>query len=105
MKVLIALVLPILVTGWDTDGHWIIALIAGRFINTKTENFLRSFLDIRTDTISKGLAYHAIWADLMTQKKAYEWTKPLHFAYSDSKCSPFDLQQDCDDGVCIACEG
>ena len=96
----VALSIP-LINGWDTDGHWIVALIAGEYVRDRTARYLKDTIRLNGQDLPRSLAYHAIWADQQVYDPAYAWTKPLHFAFTDEKCSPFSLVRDCPNGKCI----
>jgi hypothetical protein len=91
----------IAVSGWDTDGHWVVALIAGEHVRDRTARYLTETMRLNGQDLPRSLAFHAIWADQQVYDPAYAWTKPLHFAYTDEQCSPFEMNRDCPQGKCI----
>jgi len=87
--------------GWDNQGHRIIALIAGNHINDKAKQFLRESITLNSKDIPRSIAYHSIWADMRQGDADYAWSVPMHVAYTDDTCSPFEEERDCPKGVCL----
>ena len=89
--------------GWDNQGHRIIGLIAGRYVKDRTATYLEKTLDefISVNAVPEGLAYVSIQADMKQNDTAYAWASPMHYAYTDEQCSPYNEKMDCPGGVCI----
>lgn len=100
---LVPVLLASLAKGYDTDGHSAAAIIAGYNIDQKTTvKFLEETIPLRGQDVPRSLAFHSLWADQMTYKADYAWSKNLHFAQtSDWTCNPFSSHNDCPDGRCI----
>ena len=88
-------------SGWDTNGHWVVSLLAGSLMTDRAERFIRASIPTKAQDIPRSMAYASIWADLPYQ--APEWSKDLHFAYSDqaSNCSPYKEARDSPNGRCL----
>jgi hypothetical protein len=87
--------------GWDNQGHRIIGLIAGNYIDDTTIKFLRESIELHSQDIPRSIAYHSIWADMRQGDPEYEWSVPMHIANTDKSCSFFDEDRDCPKGVCL----
>lgn len=87
--------------GWDTNGHWVVSLLAGSLLTDRAEKFIRANIATKAQDIPRSMAYASIWADL--PDPAFAWSKDLHFAYSDqaSNCSPYEEARDCPNGRCL----
>ena len=88
--------------GWDQQGHKIVARIAANLMQDETRNFLTDVAGLGPDVASK-LAFISIQpdTDIVLQDPRYKDSGNLHFAFTDSSCSRFDLSRDCPKGECI----
>jgi len=86
---------------WDNQGHRIIGLIAGNYVTETTEKFLRESIKTRAQDIPRSMAYASVWADMRQNDAEYEWSIPMHFAFTDAECSEFDEARDCPNGKCL----
>ena len=86
--------------GWDSDGHKIVAKLAGSLISKKAAKFVTHHVqgvDIgskRMKRIEHTLASIASWADAVSDE--IPWSKDLHFSHTPYRgCRPFDFDRDC----------
>ena len=89
------------VAAWDNQGHRIIALLGGYYVNDRTAKFLEKNLYGTQNSLPERLAYVSIQADMKQNDTSYAWASPMHYAYTDYKCSPYVEKRDCPNGVCI----
>ncbi len=90
------------VIAWDTNGHWIVSLIAGSMMSDRAEKFIKESIETKAQDIPRSLAFASIWADMiLSSDPSYEWSRNLHFAFSDPHCSGYKENRDCPDGRCI----
>jgi hypothetical protein len=125
LQALLTCSLPLLVAGWGTLGHEMVANIAWHRINDGTKAWIEDILGPQNNTEEAGspLAAVADWADRVRYFKP--WSGPLHYidvrddlydggchydsnnSSSSSSSSPsgacsFDYERDCPNDICVA---
>jgi hypothetical protein len=98
-------VLALSAHSWDTDGHKIVAKLAGELMSRKAARFLYSHLkgkDIgegnnRMTRLEHSLVSVSAWADYISKVDAsYSWSTELHFSHTpDPNCDRFVFDRDC----------
>lgn len=86
------------ISGWNCDGHRIIAMIAGELVNKNTRRFIREHLPYREGTRirkhTSALIDAACWADSVVD--TLPWSADLHFVHTPYRdCQVYNEDRDC----------
>ena len=98
--------LLITVSGWNGEGHKIVARIAARLLAKKTKRFVKLHLPRREGSsvphAESALVLHASWADSVSSSPEYEWSRTMHFVDTPFPlCDAYEEERDCREGTCV----
>ena len=89
---IVGLLLPLLVSSWDGEGHRIVARVAAYVVAKKTRRFIRDHLDPKAGS--------STWADSVVND--LPWSADFHFSHTPYQaCSTFDMARDCANQRCL----
>ena len=95
------LLIPILATAWNGEGHRIIVKIAHALIDDRAKGFL-TWIFHGTDQLESYLISKATWADTVAiSDPRFAYTSIFHFASTTETCEPFEMERDCDSKGCL----
>ncbi|HOW72183.1 MAG TPA: S1/P1 nuclease [Phycisphaerae bacterium] len=86
---------PSLCFAWGGDGHRIIAEIAARQLDPRTEQAIRALLG------DKSIVEVANWADEIKSDRSYDWAKALHYVNVPAGTTSFKMDRDCAKSGCV----
>ena len=101
---IVGLLLPLLVSSWDGEGHRIVARVAAYVVAKKTRRFIRDHLDPKAGSsmrqFESALVKASTWADSVVND--LPWSADFHFSHTPYQaCSTFDMARDCANQRCL----